>query len=71
MRQIWIRVFVVLSLAWMTASVIDIARRPRSLDTIVQLTGLTVLGLFVIVLIGCSVVWVTGAIDARREERED
>ena len=69
MRQIWIRVFVVLSLIWMTASVIDIARRPRSIDSIVELGGLTVLGLFVIVLIGCSVVWVASAIDARREGR--
>lgn len=71
MRQIWIRVFVVLSLVWMTASVIDIARRPRTMDTIVELAGLTILGLFVILLIGCSVVWVVDAVDARRKGLED
>ena len=69
MRQILIRVFVVLSLVWMTASVIDIARRPRDMDTIVEFGGLAVLGLVVIVIIGCSVVWVASAIDARRGGR--
>lgn len=71
MRQIWIRIFVVLSLVWMTASVIDIARRPRTMDTIVELAGLTILGLFVILLIGCGVVWVVDAFDARRKGLED
>lgn len=36
-----------------------------------ELAGVTILGLFVIVLIGCGVVWIVDAVDARRKELED
>lgn len=77
MRPLAIRIFVVASLVWMTASVIDIARNTTSRIVLVEYMGLTALGFVVIFLIAFCTQWLVDCIDRLRydsnqvDERRD
>jgi hypothetical protein len=66
MRPLAVRIFVVGSLIWMTASVIDIARNASTKSVLTEYLGLTVLGFVVIFLIAFCTQWLVDCLDRLR-----
>lgn len=66
MRPLAIRIFVVGSLIWMTASVIDIVRHATTQSVLVEYLGLTALGFVVIFLIAFCTQWLVDCVDRLR-----
>ncbi len=61
------RLFVVVSLIWMTASVIDIAHTSSSLVAKVEYSALAMLGVTVIFLIALCTQWIIDSVEDTRE----
>lgn len=66
MRPLAVRIFVVGSLIWMTASVIDIARNAATKSVLTEYLSLTALGFFVIFLIAFCTQWLVHCLDRLR-----
>lgn len=66
MRPLAIRIFVVGSLIWMTASVVDIVRYATTKNVLTEYLGLTALGFVVIFLIAFCTQWLVDCLDRLR-----
>jgi hypothetical protein len=71
MRPLYIRLFVVGSLIWMTASVIDIVRQAPSRNVLIEYLGLMALGFVAIFLVVFCTQWLIECIDTLRYGTRD
>ena len=66
MRPLAVRTFVVASLIWMTASVIDIVRNATTKSVPTEYLGVTALGFVAIFLVAFCTQWLVDCIDRLR-----